>query len=188
MRGQILFAMLTVALASCGDPARQPSSLQQFDALRPQFATVTRTSRLVAQDMRSLDERIRRGNATGTRSAAIRLKVDAVQLSTRAGAVGNRVRALSVNDRRSAPRRYFTLLTDALGRQWLEGRRLERLADLVWTDPFIASPDAVRAVLRADAQANASARASVRDCADAARLRRVHAAQFRYAVIRSGKG
>ncbi|HEX6507857.1 MAG TPA: hypothetical protein VF221_09520, partial [Chloroflexota bacterium] len=155
--------------------------------LHRQLQWVTNESAVVAGDTRRLGRRVAEADVSGARSAAVRLKRDALAFSAKAGACGNRVRQLGLQEHQTVAKRYLGLIAGTLSTQWWEGTALARVADLVWKDPMLTVGNDSAQLAAGMSWAAGTSRQAVNLASRAAVLRHRFPSAFRYLPVKPGQ-
>jgi hypothetical protein len=186
LRRIALFALVAL-FSSCRSAPPAPSSLQRFDALRYELATVTSASVSVGGDVKSIGECMTAADTSGARSAALRLRRDAGRLSRQANVASARLRPISLRERNPSIRTYFNGVLATLAAQSIEGRNLVALSSAVRIDPLLLSQRDLHEFRGIAARGRGAAASSVYHQRRALRLRRKYRALFRYVPVRSAR-
>lgn len=180
MKLLVLVTGCLLTLQGCSRTADNVSPLQSLDATTRLLHTVTVASNAAARGEQRMSSRVQRGDATGARSEARKLKGLGDSLEVSAGAAGRDLRLVLSMGSTAQVRTYIGLLLACLGAQRDEGRALIKVAHLVSVDPLLMSPTNAIGLLAAQAAAARHAARAVREAVAARAWKRRHPAAFRY--------
>lgn len=186
MRKALPALVVALLLWGCGPSERSPSALQRYDRMRRELGWITSESGQVARDARRLQVAMARGNVPGVRASAVRLKVDARLFSIRAGAAGNRVRALTTFSLGREVKPYLQQVTTVLVWEWVEGHALTSVANQAWRDPLSMGGGSEHRLAADLNWARKAADRAVRAASAARAIRARARSQFHYLVVTPG--
>jgi hypothetical protein len=183
VRNALPALVVVFLLSGCGSNQETPSVLQRFDKMRRELGWMTNASGRVANEAHRLKVAMARANVPAVRTAAVRLNVDARRFSVRAGAAGNRVRALSSDAGSGEVKPYLQQVTLVLSWQWIEGVALSSLANQAWQDPLSIRGGSERRLAADLSWARKAAQRSLQASSAAQAIRNDAKSQFRYTVV-----
>jgi len=183
VRGLSLLCLFSLVMAGCGRVQPRISSLQLLNGMRSAFRSASVADAQVARDVSPLQTDMAALRFQSVQEGTVRVRRDARRLEKITGRNGHALRALVRGGLSARARVYVRMATVTMSLQWQEAATLERVAGLLWHDPFLLKSGSAARLHRLDAQACKQSWSAWHESVLANSYLRHHRGWFRYVSV-----